>query len=202
MGKTIERLAKERGHTIVYKSSSKVSEGTLNDADTAIEFSIPETAVENIKSCLISGIPVVSGTTGWLENYNEVINFCQESNGSFIYASNFSIGVNLFFNLNEQLAKLMSGNIVVTSTLGQGSVFSLTLPCQHNNDDDVFPVIAPPRHEVNDKFFKGKILLAEDHDDNRRLIARLLTSLGLDVFVAKNGTFSSFFTFSCFFVLW
>ena len=107
MGKTIERLAKERGHSIVFKSSSKASEGTINDADSAIEFSTPETAFENIKSCLQLGIPVVSGTTGWLENYNEIIKFCEDSNGSFIYASNFSIGVNLFFNLNEQLAKIM-----------------------------------------------------------------------------------------------
>ena len=107
MGKTIESLAKERGHTIVFKSSSKALEGTINDAEAAIEFSTPETAVENIKSCLQLGIPVVSGTTGWLEDYNEVIKFCEDSNGSFIYASNFSIGVNLFFNLNEQLAKIM-----------------------------------------------------------------------------------------------
>ena len=96
-------------------------------------------------------------------------------------------GSGLGLSLSKQLAKLMSGNIVVTSTLGEGSVFSLTLPCQHNDDDNVFPVIVPPRHEVNEKFFKGKILLAEDHDDNRRLIARLLTRLGLDVIVAKNG---------------
>jgi 4-hydroxy-tetrahydrodipicolinate reductase len=107
MGKTIERLAKERGHTIVFKSSSKTSEGTLSDADAAIEFSTPETAVENIKKCFIAEIPVVSGTTGWLDSYDEVIKFCKESNGSFIYASNFSVGVNLFFKLNEQLAKLM-----------------------------------------------------------------------------------------------
>jgi 4-hydroxy-tetrahydrodipicolinate reductase len=107
MGKTIERLAKERGHSIVFKSSSETSKGTVSEADVAIDFSTPETAAENIKSCLKLGIPVVSGTTGWLENYNEVIKFCEESNGSFIYASNFSIGVNLFFNLNEQLARIM-----------------------------------------------------------------------------------------------
>jgi 4-hydroxy-tetrahydrodipicolinate reductase len=107
MGKTIERLASERGHVIVYKSSSNTSEGMLGDADAAIEFSTPETAVSNIKSCFEAGIPVVSGTTGWLDHYEEVIKFCEDSNGSFIYASNFSIGVNLFFTLNEQLAKLM-----------------------------------------------------------------------------------------------
>jgi 4-hydroxy-tetrahydrodipicolinate reductase len=107
MGKTIERLAKGRGHSIVYKSSSETTKGNLDEADVGIDFSTPETASENIKSCLKAGIPVVSGTTGWLENYNEVIKFCEDSNGSFIYASNFSIGVNLFFNLNEQLARIM-----------------------------------------------------------------------------------------------
>jgi 4-hydroxy-tetrahydrodipicolinate reductase len=107
MGKTIERLAKGRGHSIVFKRSSEASTGNVNQADIAIDFSTPETAAENIKSCLKLGIPVVSGTTGWLANYNEVIKFCEDSNGSFIYASNFSIGVNLFFNLNEQLARIM-----------------------------------------------------------------------------------------------
>jgi 4-hydroxy-tetrahydrodipicolinate reductase len=107
MGKTIERLAKGRGHSIVYKSASETSIGNINEADVAIDFSTQETAAENIKSCLKLGIPVVSGTTGWLENFNEVIKFCEERNGSFIYASNFSIGVNLFFNLNEQLARIM-----------------------------------------------------------------------------------------------
>jgi 4-hydroxy-tetrahydrodipicolinate reductase len=107
MGKTIERLAKERGHSIVFKSSSDTSTGAVNEADIAIEFSTPETAVENIKNCLKLGMPVVSGTTGWSENYDEVIKFCKDSNGSFLYASNFSIGVNLFFNLNKQLARIM-----------------------------------------------------------------------------------------------
>ncbi|MEL6810252.1 MAG: 4-hydroxy-tetrahydrodipicolinate reductase [Bacteroidota bacterium] len=107
MGKTLERLATGKGHTIVYKSSSSSSEGQLSEADVAIEFSIPETAVTNITRCFEAGIPVVSGTTGWLDRYEEVLKICESSNGSFIYASNFSIGVNLFFNLNEHLARLM-----------------------------------------------------------------------------------------------
>ncbi|WP_232299973.1 tetratricopeptide repeat-containing hybrid sensor histidine kinase/response regulator [Colwellia sp. MT41] len=95
-------------------------------------------------------------------------------------------GSGLGLSLSNQLAKLMAGNIAVTSTLGKGSQFCLTLPCQHVNDtsnaiDDVPPV------EIADLSFSGKILLAEDHDDNRRLITRLLTSLGLDVIVASNG---------------
>ena len=107
MGKTIERLALKRGHTIVYKSTIDSSEGSFDQADVAIEFSTPEAAVENIKRCFQNGIPVVSGTTGWLEKYSEVIKFCEDRNGSLIYASNFSVGVNLFFKLNEQLAELM-----------------------------------------------------------------------------------------------
>lgn len=107
MGKTIEILAKKSGHEIVFKSSSKETRGLLNEASVAIDFSTPETAFENIKCALEIGIPVVSGTTGWLKDYDKVIKFCEERNGSFIYASNFSIGVNLFFNLNAQLAKIM-----------------------------------------------------------------------------------------------
>jgi len=107
MGKTIERLALERGHTIVYKSSSGSSEGTIEEADAAIEFSTPEVAPKNIEHCFQIGTPVVSGTTGWLEHYDEIIKLCEDSNGSLIYASNFSIGVNLFFNLNEKFAELM-----------------------------------------------------------------------------------------------
>jgi 4-hydroxy-tetrahydrodipicolinate reductase len=107
MGKTIEHLVKRRGHSIVFKSSSEKAIGDVSEADVAIDFSTPEAAAENIKSCFRLGIPVVSGTTGWLDRYNEIIKFCKDSNGSFIYASNFSIGVNLFFNLNEQLARIM-----------------------------------------------------------------------------------------------
>lgn len=107
MGKTIEQLALKKGHTIVYTSNNNIKQGSLNKADVAIEFSTPEAAVYNIKNCFTQGIPVVCGTTGWLEHYDEVLSFCEKSNGSFIYASNFSVGVNLFFNLNEYLAKLM-----------------------------------------------------------------------------------------------
>ena len=108
MGKIIEKLAIEAGHEIVYKSGTTSEIGKLKDAAVAIEFSTPEAAVSNILKCFELQIPVVCGTTGWLENYSSVINSCKECNGSFIYASNFSVGVNLFFNLNEKLAKLMA----------------------------------------------------------------------------------------------
>ncbi len=108
MGKTIEKLAVDKGHEIVYKLSSDFEEGTLKKADAAIEFSVPEAAVENITRCFKEGIPVACGTTGWLDSYNKVLKKCEERNARFIYASNFSVGVNLFFNINKYVAKLMA----------------------------------------------------------------------------------------------
>jgi len=108
MGKTIEKLALEKGHSIVFKSTSIASEGNFGEADVAIEFSSPEAAVLNISKALNAGIPIVSGTTGWLEKYAEIVNLCEKRNGSFITASNFSVGVNLFFSINEYVAKLMA----------------------------------------------------------------------------------------------
>lgn len=107
MGKTIEQLALAKGHRIVFKKGSSFEEGTLTNADAAIEFSLPEAAVENITLGLTHDIPVISGTTGWLSEYETIKKLCAERNGSFIYASNFSVGVNLFFSLNEYAAKLM-----------------------------------------------------------------------------------------------
>lgn len=108
MGKTIEKLALEKGHAIVFKSNQKTSEGNFESADVAIEFSSPEAAIQNISKALDGRIPIVSGTTGWLEDYDKMANLCHERNGSFIYASNFSIGVNLFFSINEFAAKLLA----------------------------------------------------------------------------------------------
>lgn len=108
MGKTIEKLALQKGDQIVYTLGHEGARGNLTEADVAIEFSAPEVAVENIQNCFEAGIPVVSGTTGWLDRYEEVLKKCQACNGSFIYASNFSIGVNLFFKLNQYLAQLMA----------------------------------------------------------------------------------------------
>ena len=108
MGKTIETLALEKGYSIVYKSTSTTEEGNFGEADLAIEFSSPKAAVKNISRALEAKIPVVSGSTGWMEKYDEMVRLCKKSNGSFLYASNFSIGVNLFFNINEYVAKLMA----------------------------------------------------------------------------------------------
>lgn len=108
MGKVIERIALERGHEIVLRKSGKDTFEGLEHADVAIDFSIPDAAVSNISTCLDNNIPVISGTTGWLENYDKMVVLCQEKNGAFIYGSNFSLGVNIFFQLNDYLAKIMS----------------------------------------------------------------------------------------------
>ena len=109
MGQHISELAKKRGHTIACASSSKKPTHTLelNIADVAIDFSTPTSALTNISHAINSGIPVISGTTGWLENLKEVEELCQEKQGAFLYASNFSLGMNIFFELNKNLAKLM-----------------------------------------------------------------------------------------------
>lgn len=108
MGKTIERLAVEKGHSVVLATNRHVKASELSLADVAIEFSTPDAVVENLKACFEQNIPVVCGTTGWLDAYDEILNFCKTCNGSFIYASNFSVGVNLFFELNKTLAQLMA----------------------------------------------------------------------------------------------
>ncbi|WP_276381972.1 4-hydroxy-tetrahydrodipicolinate reductase [Flavobacterium sp. H4147] len=108
MGKVIERIALERGHEIVLKKDEFNTYDGLSTADVAIDFSVPTAAVSNISACFNSNVPVVSGTTGWLEHYDEMIALCNEKKGGFISSSNFSLGVNIFFGLNEYLAKIMN----------------------------------------------------------------------------------------------
>lgn len=108
MGKVIERIALERGHEIVLKKDEFNTYDGLSTADVAIDFSVPTAAVANISSCFHANVPVVSGTTGWLEHYEEMVALCNEKQGGFISSSNFSLGVNIFFELNEYLAKIMS----------------------------------------------------------------------------------------------
>ncbi len=107
MGKTIERLALERGHTIVLKIDKDDTDIPITKADVAIDFSLPEAAFDNISLCLNHNVPVVSGTTGWLDKYQDAVALCNQKQGAFLYASNFSLGVNIFFELNKKLAKMM-----------------------------------------------------------------------------------------------
>lgn len=107
MGKEIEKIAISRGHEIVIrKDVEDIIDITL--ADVAIDFSVPSAAFNNITNCIENNVPVIAGTTGWLEKYDEAVNFCHQKKGAFFYASNFSVGVNIFFELNKQLAKMMS----------------------------------------------------------------------------------------------
>jgi 4-hydroxy-tetrahydrodipicolinate reductase len=112
MGKIIEQIALKRGHTVPVKINSKNGDELKNirakDIDAVIEFTQPEIAFGNIKQCIENGIPIVSGTTGWLDRKPEIEALCKTKGGAFFYASNFSVGVNLFFHFNKYLAKIMN----------------------------------------------------------------------------------------------
>ena len=112
MGKTIEEIAVANGHTIGLKidlnNAADLCAQKVADIDVAIEFTGPHSAFDNVMKCLTLGLPVVCGSTGWLEKYDEAKIYCEANHGTLIYASNFSIGVNLFFEINKTLAALMS----------------------------------------------------------------------------------------------
>ena len=108
MGKVIDKIAKNRGHKIIYRIDENSINYDLKKVDVAIDFSTPKAAFSNINMALENSIPIISGTTGWLDNYNKVVKLCNEKNGAFLYASNFSLGVNIFFEINRQLAKIMN----------------------------------------------------------------------------------------------
>jgi len=111
MGRTIESLGLDQGHTfpliIDVDNSSDLNAEKLQLVDVAIEFTIPDTAPSNILACIDNGVPVVSGTTGWNDRFNEVADYCKANQGSLFYASNFSIGVNILFAINKELARIM-----------------------------------------------------------------------------------------------
>ena len=113
MGKTIESIAIARGHSIISRLHSKSGETDWNgisNADVAIEFSRPEVALENFNKCLALNVPVVTGTTGWYNEMTKVKKLVLDANGAFFWASNFSVGVNLFWHINKKLAELMNGH--------------------------------------------------------------------------------------------
>ncbi len=111
MGKTIEQMALAKGHqiagTIDHTNAETLQNYTSENTDVAIEFTHPEAAFGNVSYCLTNGIPVVSGSTGWLDKYNDAVELCNQKNGAFFYASNYSVGVNLFFHFNEYIASKM-----------------------------------------------------------------------------------------------
>ncbi|MDB2462493.1 4-hydroxy-tetrahydrodipicolinate reductase [Algibacter sp.] len=108
MGKTIEQIAIKRGHNVVLTIDKGDTDYDITKADVAIDFSIPTVAYNNISNCINNNVPVISGTTGWLDKYDDAVALCKEKKGAFIYASNYSLGVNIFFELNKTLAKMMS----------------------------------------------------------------------------------------------
>jgi len=111
MGKAIEEVAVSKGHEVCLRIDSKnrneLTIQNLKQADVAIEFTNPDSAVSNILLCFEARVPVISGTTGWLARFSEIQKICTEKNGAFLYASNFSVGVNVFFEINKRLAELM-----------------------------------------------------------------------------------------------
>ena len=158
MGKEIEKIAVSRGHKINLiidiNNPEDLTVENLQKCDVAIEFTIPQSAVKNYNVCFEAGIPVVSGTTGWLDKKDEVIKKCTETNGTFFYGSNFSVGVNLFFELNRKLAELMSirpeYNVEMTEVhhihkldAPSGTAISLA--------DDILEILPSKTSWVNDK---------------------------------------------------
>ena len=114
MGKAIEAIATEDGHEVVLKididNADELTSENLKRSDVAIEFTTPGTAVNNILQCFDAGVPVVCGTTGWLERLEEVKQICKQKNGTFLSTTNFSIGVNIFFEINKYAAALMNSH--------------------------------------------------------------------------------------------
>lgn len=111
MGHEIEKIAIDRGHKVELiidiDNPQDLNTENLKNIDVVIEFTVPQAAISNYKICFDAGVPVVSGTTGWLDKWDEVTTYCREKNSAFFYASNFSLGVNLFFDLNKKLARMM-----------------------------------------------------------------------------------------------
>lgn len=110
MGKEIEKIAISRGHTIasIIGRDTANRQEILEKSDCVIEFTEPNSARANFKDCFSSNVPVVTGTTGWYQHFDEVVKECKESNGTIFYASNFSVGVNVLFHVNQVLAKIMN----------------------------------------------------------------------------------------------
>lgn len=114
MGKAIEEIAIGKGHEVVLKidenNTGDFTKENISKADVAIEFTNPHSAYDNVRKALEFGIPVVSGSTGWIERLSEIIKYCKEKNGAFLYSSNYSIGVNIFFEINKKLASFMDSH--------------------------------------------------------------------------------------------
>lgn len=215
MGKMIEKIALSRGHEIIAKIDINSTPTDISYADVAIDFSIPDAAFNNISLCLKSGVPVISGTTGWLDKYPEAVALCKQHNGAFIYASNYSLGVNIFFQINEYLAKIMNNhpqyNISMEEihhtqkldapsgtaiTLAQGIINSTdkTAWTLENPNTDEIPIDAkriddvPGTHTVN---YQSEIDSIEmTHTANSREGFALGAVVAAEWIVGKSGVFT------------
>lgn len=215
MGKAIEKIALERGHEIILKKDEFNSFDGIENAEVAIDFSAPHSAVDNITTAINYGIPVVSGTTGWLDEYHTIEQLCNEKQATFLYGSNFSLGVNLFFELNEYLAKMMSKfkeykismeEIHHTQKLDKPSGTAITLAdaiinhtdknnwaIENPKEDDVFIDVkriddVPGTHSV---FYKSEVDFIEiKHVAHNREGFALGAVVAAEWIIGKKGIFS------------
>ncbi|MEL0454721.1 4-hydroxy-tetrahydrodipicolinate reductase [Flavobacteriaceae bacterium SZ-1-7] len=216
MGKTIEQIALKRGHDVVLTIDKDDHNYDITKADVAIDFSIPTVAFNNISNCLNNNVPVVSGTTGWLDKYDDAVALCKENKGAFIYASNYSLGVNIFFELNKTLAKMMSSlkqynvsmeEIHHTQKLDapSGTAISLANDIISNNEnfnawkldengDLVIPIVAkriadvPGTHTVTYQSEVDTITI--EHEAHNRQGFALGAVIAAEWIVGKTGVFS------------
>jgi len=217
MGQTIEQIAINRGHNIVLKVDKNDKDYDITKADVAIDFSIPNVAFNNITNCLNNNVPVISGTTGWLDDYDKAVNLCKEKNGAFIYASNYSLGVNIFFELNKTLAKMMTNlkqynvsmeEIHHTKKLDAPSGTAISLAndviAEHQsynkweldnaNEDTSIPIVAkrivdvPGTHTVT---YKSEVdTIAIEHTAHNRQGFALGAVIAAEWIVGKTGIFT------------
>jgi 4-hydroxy-tetrahydrodipicolinate reductase len=205
MGTLISKLATKKGHIIICNSDSsrpaKIQD--LSIADVAIDFSTPTTAFENVSHAIISGIPVISGTTAWLNKLQDINDLCAKKNGAFLYASNFSLGVNIFFELNKKLAELMKNQnyetnlheIHHTQKIDSPSGTAITLADQMNKILDKKTIITSERidnasgiHQVN---YSSKVDEIEiKHMANNRDSFAIGAILAAEWIIGKKGIFS------------
>lgn len=216
MGKAIEQIAIKRSHTIVLTVDKNDKNYDITKADVAIDFSIPDVAFNNISNCINNNVPVISGTTGWLNKYKDAVNLCKEKDGAFIYASNYSLGVNIFFELNKTLAKMMSNlkqynvsmeEIHHTQKLDAPSGTAITLAegiiAQHNKledwklnvgEENIIPIVAkrienvPGTHTVNYKSEVDTITI--EHKAHNRQGFALGAVIAAEWIVGKTGVFT------------
>lgn len=214
MGQAIEKIVIKKGHEIVLTQEVFSVDIDFNGADVAIDFSVPESAFNNISNALKKGVPVISGTTGWLDKYDEIVKLCKEKKGGFLYASNFSLGVNLFFEFNTKLAEIMQNfdyEVSITEThhtekldAPSGTAISLAeqiLPFSSNknwslatNDKESLPITAirevnvPGTHQV---FYKSEIDEIEiKHTAKSRIGFAQGAVLAAEYIVGKKGIFT------------